>query len=241
MTAMILASYHFYTNPNLFSVEDDVTTEQRQDDIAEVVGCLTGYRPTHVAVEVPQSDQALLDRQYAQYLKGQWALPPSERYQLGFWVAEAVGLCQIHAIDFQNESETLTIGDVFACARQYRPDLFALLNEGGEQRRQAMQTRIQNQSVREVLRWLNQPEELTAVMPFYMAMTQIRDADDRRVGLDWVATLQARNLAIYANLRDRMKPDDRWLVIYGADHAAPLLQLLRDSDRVDIVPATAYL
>lgn len=104
-----------------------------------------------------------------------------------------------------------------------------------------MQTRIQNQSVREVLWWLNQPEELTAVMPFYMAMTQIRDADDRRVGLDWVATWQARNLAIYANRRDRMKPDDRWLVIYGADHAAPLLQLLRDSDGVDIVPATAYL
>ncbi len=68
-------------------------------------------------------------------------------------------------------------------------------------------------------------------MPFYMAMTEIRDDDDRRVGLDWMD----------ANLRDRMKPADRWLVIYGADHAAPLLQLVRDSDGVDIVLATAYL
>ena len=135
----------------------------------------------------------------------------------------------------------LTIGDVFECARRYMPDLFAFLQQGGEQRNQAMQEHIHHDSVREVLRWMNQPEELAGVLPFYMAMTQIRDADQRRVGLEWVATWQTRNLAIYANLRERMAADDRWLVIYGGDHVAPLLQLFRDSNAVDIVPAREYL
>ncbi len=150
-------------------------------------------------------------------------------------------LPRVHAIDFKNESDSLTIGDVMASAKTTMPELYRSMMEAGEQRSQGMQHRVNHQSIREILRWMNQPEELTGVLPFYLAMTQIRDANGRRVGLEWVATWQARNLTIYANLRERMKPDDRWLVIYGADHVTPLLQLLQDSRDVDLVPVSDFL
>ena len=213
----------------------------RQRNVAEVVDCLVAYRPTHVAVELLASDQQAVDAQYRQYLDGRWDLPPNERYQLGFRVAQRMRLSRVDAIDFKNESDSLTIGDVMDAAQTTAPKLYQWLMEMGQQRNQEMQGRIHRESIREVLRWMNQPEELTGVLPFYLAMTQIRDANGRRVGLEWVATWQARNLTIYANLRERMKPDDRWLVIYGADHVPPLVHFLKDSREVDVVPVSDCL
>ena len=238
---MVLGSYHFFTNQNLFRVHDDVTTADRQRDVADVVKCLAGYRPTHVAVELLSSDQEAIDTQYRQFIGGHWELPPNERYQLGFRVAQRMKLARVHAIDFKNESDSLTIGDVMDCAKTTMPALYSWMMQTGHQRNQAMQDRVSQQSIRETLRWMNQPEELAAVLPFYLAMTQIRDANGRRVGLEWVATWQARNLTIYANLREQMKPDDRWLIIYGADHVAPLIQLHQDSREVDLVPVSDFL
>ncbi|NMP23442.1 hypothetical protein HIJ39_13935 [Sulfobacillus sp. DSM 109850] len=241
MTVMLLGSYHFYTKQNLFRVHEDVTTADRQRDVAEVVDCLASYQPTHVAVELLASDQEAVDAQYRQFLEGQWDLPPNERYQLGFRVAQRMRLPCVEAIDFKNEADSLSIGDVMDTAKATTPELYAWLMEMGQQRNQVMQDRIHHESMRAVLRWMNQPEELTGVLPFYLAMTQIRDANGRRVGLEWVATWQARNLTIYANLRERMKPDDRWLVIYGADHVAPLIQFLEDSREVDLVAVSDFL
>jgi hypothetical protein len=209
--------------------------------LPKVVDCLAAYQPTHVAVELAVSDQEVVDDQYRQFLDGRWELPPNERYQLGFRVSQAMKLPRVHAIDFKNESDSLTIGDVVECAKTAMPELYRSIMDAGEQRNQGMQHRVNHHSIREILRWMNQPDELTGALPFYLAMTQIRDANGRRVGLEWVDTWQARNLTIYANLRERMKPDDRWLVIYGANHVAPLLQLLQDSRAVDLVPVSDFL
>ncbi|PSR27022.1 MAG: hypothetical protein C7B43_12700 [Sulfobacillus benefaciens] len=241
MTVMVMGSYHFFTNQNLFRVHEDVTTADRQGDVADVANALADYRPTHVAVELLTSDQAAIDAQYRQFLDGRWDLPPNERYQLGFRVAQCMKLSRVSAIDFKNESDSLTIGDVMDSAKTTMPALYAWMMEMGQQRNHAMQEHVSQQSIRETLRWMNQPEELTGVLPFYLAMTQIRDANGRRVGLEWVSTWQARNLTIYANLRERMKPDDRWLVIYGADHVAPLIQLLQNSREVDLIPVSDFL
>lgn len=241
MTVMVLGSYHFFSNQNLFRVQEDVTTADRQRDVMEVVRSLAQYQPTHVAVELPMPDQGLVDAQYRQFLDGNWELPPNERYQLGFRIAQARMLSRVHAIDFKNESDALTIGDVMDCAKETMPQLYREMMEVGAQRNQAMQDHINMQSIGEVLRWMNRPEELAGSWPLYLAMTGIRNLTGQRVGLEWVATWQARNLTIYANLRERMKPNDRWLVIYGADHVAPLVQLLRDSQTVDLIPVSDYL
>lgn len=150
-------------------------------------------------------------------------------------------LGRVHAIDFKNESDSLTIGEAVDCARTTMPELHEWMMKMGQHRNQVLQDRVTHQSMCEVLRWMNQPEELAGVLPLYLAMTQIRDAEGRRVGLEWVATWQARNLTIYANLRERMKLGARWLVIYGADHVAPLIQWLLDSREVDLASVSDFL
>ena len=47
-----------------------------------------------------------------------------------------------------------------------------------------MQDRINQQSICEVLRRMNQPQEPFGVLPFYLAMTRIRDTDGRRMDLE---------------------------------------------------------
>ncbi len=78
MTVMVLGSYHFFTNQNLFRVHEDVTTADRQHNVADVVNVLVNYQPTHVAVELLTSDQAAIDAHYRQFLDGSWDLPPNE-------------------------------------------------------------------------------------------------------------------------------------------------------------------
>ena len=61
-------------------------------------------------------------------------------------------------------------------AKATSPDLYVWLMEMGQQRNQVMQDRVNHQTIREVLGWMNQPAELAGAWPFYLAMTQIRDA-----------------------------------------------------------------
>ncbi len=56
-----IAELSFFTTDNVFRVNEDVTTADRQRDIADVVDRLGDYRPTHVAVELLASDQTATD------------------------------------------------------------------------------------------------------------------------------------------------------------------------------------
>jgi hypothetical protein len=79
----------------------DITTPERQRQIEEVVECLSHFRPTKVAVEVVSSAQAKIDGQYEAYRRGEFTLPPSESYQIGFRLAAAAGLPSVACVDEQ--------------------------------------------------------------------------------------------------------------------------------------------
>src|SRR5688572_30304171 len=68
-TLLVLGSAHF-ANPGRDMVNtrvDNVLTEKRQAEIANVVDQLAAFRPTFIAIEWPQASQARLDTVYGDY------------------------------------------------------------------------------------------------------------------------------------------------------------------------------
>lgn len=100
---MILGTFHF-DNPGLDVINipvGDMLGERRQAEIADVVGRLAQFAPTAVALEIEPSAADTFNQRYRDYRAGTFALTANEIYQLGFRVAAACDLPQIHAVDWQ--------------------------------------------------------------------------------------------------------------------------------------------
>lgn len=240
MDVMLLGTYHMNNSRNQFTPSDDMVLEPRQQEILGVVEQLARFRPTKIAVERLTIDQALLDQQYRHFLGGTWPLPPRECYQLGFRLAQRLAHQGVYAIDWKNERDDLDIGDVFAFAEQHMPTLYKKLNHVGESFIRDLETKLQNEGLSRILCWINEPAVLRASHQIYLWMTAIDDGA-HRLGLDWVSDWYARNLAIYANLMQQSREDDRWLVIYGSGHVPLLRQFLQDSGQATLVPVQEFL
>jgi hypothetical protein len=100
---MILETYHM-ANPRLDVVNtaaDDVLSERRQREIAEVIERLVAYAPTKLALETTPGHAVELNALHAAYRRGEHALTRDERQQLGFRLAARLGHSAIHGADTQ--------------------------------------------------------------------------------------------------------------------------------------------
>lgn len=100
---MILGSYHMH-NPgaDVFNVKaEDVLTEEKQDEIRQVINDLKSFNPTMVALEIKRgsSRDSLINKEYRDYLKGHFTLDRWEGYQIGFRIAGDLGHGTIFNID----------------------------------------------------------------------------------------------------------------------------------------------
>ncbi len=97
----------------------------------------------------------MLNRKYQCYRRGDWALPPRECYQLGFRLADRLRHSLVYAIDYKNEVGS-GIGAVYEYARKNIPGVYEFIKITGESFNNALQHRIETESVRDVLCWLNE-------------------------------------------------------------------------------------
>ena len=240
-TLLVVASGHF-ANPGRDNVNiqiEDVLTPQRQREIQAVVDRLAAFHPTHVAVEYPRGKQAELDKRYADYRAGKYALGRAEREQIGFRLAAKLNLPRVDAVDwngmppgdFKNydfEAWAKTHGQSGRLAEIFDPKKLPIGPFG-------------QRSVGEWLLQMNRPETLAALHHLNFDIAAIGSADEQP-GAAWFGTWYARNLRILNNLvAIAPKPDDRILVVYGASHAYPLRQMGRESGRFRVLDTVQAL
>ena len=241
---MIVASPHLANNNRdmVKTAIEDVTTPARQREIEALVAMLAEFRPTRVAIEWDQDDQATLDQRYADYRAGRLKLTANERDQIGLRLAAKLGLPKVEAVDW-NGAPPGDQGDY---------DFFAWAAANGQvDRLKALIARSQAETDARTTRWRRQP-----ISGWYTEMNQPAFwAADHRVyydlaltgderaapGAAWVGTWYARNLRIFGNLVRIAKPKDRLLVLYGSGHAHLLTQFARESHAFDLVDAITYL
>jgi hypothetical protein len=241
-TLLVLGSAHF-ANPGRDMVNvrvEDMLTEKRQEQIAKVVDELAAFRPTFIAIEWPQAQQARLESAYGEYRARRQPLNASEHQQLGFRLADKLNLARVHAIDWNG----MPPGDT----KVY--DFPAWANANGQKAgMQALTERIAAQSVRlgadeTVGSWLirlNLPQALLDNHRTYFDIAMFGDAE-AQPGAAWVGTWYARNLRIFANLtRLTSNPQDRILVIYGVGHAYLLRQFAVESNAFRVIDVNQVL
>jgi hypothetical protein len=205
---------------------EDVLTPARQREIERVVTALARTRPTHVAVEWPASAQAALDRRYADYRAGRYALRRDEVDQIGMRLAARLGLSRVDAVDWNEEPPGRDEDyDFVAWANAHgRGAEFAAANAAAQARTDRETALNRCRPVADWLRALNTPAYRAADDQAYFRIATFGDAR-ANPGAAWVGAWHARNLRIAAMLREVAgRPGERTVAIFGAGHAG----LLRD-------------
>lgn len=95
-------------------------------------------------------------------------------------------------------------------------------------------------TVGEILHEYNQPQWITENHQWYLEFTAV-GAGDNYIGAEVLAGWYNRNIRIFANLRRRMAPSDRILLIIGAGHLAILHELTRSCNDIELVNSLDYL
>lgn len=214
---------------------DDVTTPQRQAEIARITEGLARFRPTAVATEW---DAATVEERWAKYLDG--SLPPSrnEVVQLGFRLGRLAGIERVYGADMDGDfpfEKVMT----FARANGQGATVDTLMAEGAAVVK-SQDELLAREGVAGVLRHLNQPAKILRDHEGYTRMLAIgRGAE--QPGADLVAAWEQRNLRICARVIQESKPGDRVVVIFGAGHAYLLRRCFAEQPGFELVEANDYL
>ena len=233
---MLVGTYHF-ANPgkDLHNAKAvDMQTSARQAELQAIVTGLSRFAPNVVAIEWYATSAR---DGYAAYLKGARA-SSNEGVQLGFRLANALGLAQVHGIDvdgtfpFDPLNTWATANGMSGRLADSQKQMASLVQSISEQQ--------QTRSVGGVLKWINSPAVLRQSDAIYWEMLRYGRADEQP-GAALNAAWAARNYGICARLAQALKPGDRAVVFYGLGHVSFLRHCIEEIPGMELVDPAPYL
>lgn len=236
---LILGTYHF-ANPGLDVVQTevpDVLGPEKQDEIARIVEALSEFRPTRVAVEQRPADAPRLDSLYRAFRAGEHTLTRNETQQLGFRLADRFDLDRVHPFDHSGD---FPFGAVMEYAERHDPDFVTRAMSEIQRITDETNKRHRELTIGEILRLMNDPDELAEGHGWYMEFARV-GAGDTYIGADLLSKWYERNIRMFANLQALARPADRVLVIVGAGHAPILRELVTADPRMMLVDPLGHL
>ena len=246
-TLLVLGSYHM-NNPgrDAFNLEaDDVLAPRRQEEIRDVVTRLRAFHPTQVAIERSWRLGDDWQKDYEAFRAGNFSLTRDERHQIGFRVAADADVERVTAVDWDWEDGEVTgpdPEDQWEYAAAYQPELHRRIEEFGRGHIAEMARLLESGTVRDLLRWLNSPDQEAANHRVYLGTLALTGSPATPVGVAWLAGWYRRNLIILTNLvRLAASPHDRVFAIYGAGHVPLLRQFAQLSGLFHVEDALDYL
>lgn len=249
---LILGTYHF-ANPGRDAYNaraDNMLSERRQAEIAELLDGLAAFEPTMVAVEAGR--ESTVNDRYAAWRAGEAELTANERQQIGFRMAGRMGLDRVAPVDADHrfmayEDLALAYQEQAAGEDARDPHLAgieAAMNALGRGFTGETEARQAAHSVGEVLAWMNTDAALDANEDFYLAY-QIRrwEPDGSAAGAHTVGNWYTRNILILSNLLYELegREGERVLLVVGQGHAAILRHLVEQSPLLTLVDPLDYL
>jgi hypothetical protein len=214
---------------------DDVLSEKRQAELAAINAAIAAFAPTQIAVEWPAD---LVAERFPKYLAGTLEPSRNEVVQIGFRLAQILGLKTVHGIDVDGAYPFEPV-EVYARTHGQSAIVEAAMAQLAADVAQTQQI-IDTQSLGALLRWLNEPARIAADHSFYRTLLKVGGGDDQPGAL-LLAAWQQRNLLICARLIQLAQPGDRVVAIFGAGHAHLLRQCVSETPGFELVEATNIL
>ncbi|HEY0142186.1 MAG TPA: DUF5694 domain-containing protein [Thermoanaerobaculia bacterium] len=236
---LFLGTFHF-DNPGLDYVKSevpDVTTPERQKEIAKVVGQMRAFAPTKIVLEWPADRQADLDKRYAAYREGKYELGLNEMYQIGFRLAKMLGHERVYASDVRADMD---MDAVIAFAQQHDPAFMAAFGEFMQNDLARIKKMQKEAPIDETLRAMNDPAWQALGHSKYIQMGTV-GGNGNYVGSEVFGVWYTRNVKIFSNIVRLAGPGDRILAIYGESHVPVLLELARQMPGMKVLEARSYL
>lgn len=247
---MILGSYHF-GNPgqDVHNMRaDPVTTPQKQAELAAVAEALARFAPTAVAVERVAADPATLaDQRWPDFDAGDLLADPDERVQIGYRLAQVVGIDRVYAIDEQpgpGERDYFPYGDVVAWAEANgRADELAAMQQPVMAYLADLEARQRTETIGALLADINRPDHPfngPGAQEFYYGFLRFgsgRDLPGAALNAGWYE----RNARIFAKLMQVVRPGDRVVVLFGTGHNYWLRHFVETAPGFELVEPGDYL
>lgn len=241
---VVLGTYHMATTTsNVINIDaDDVTTPERQKEMLELMEKLKKFKPTKIALECDYGVNEKVQKQYDDYLAGDFELTRNEVHQIGFRLGKELGHKKVYCIDWGIFPDD-PLYNYITYSKQH-PELNQYLKELRKNNGEYASKRAEEIASRSIVENLiveNQPENIDEDHQGYFNLLRIAKGDEY-VGANYLSWWYGRNLKILTNIiRFTESPNDRILVIYGAGHNKLLNQLAKESAFYDVESPLKYL
>lgn len=245
-TEVLLVGVFHFNNPGLdvakFKV-DDMLSPKRQREIEEVRRALIAFRPDAIYTEVNlQENAGWLDSTYQAFRKDQSPLKTkkNELFQLACAVGQRLDMPKLYASDATADFPFDSMMTAIKAAGQtsLENDMSQLMQKIERE----MNEKLTNQSIKEILLWLNTPQMRREDLGFYLNTATRAGTLTTDIGATLSGNWLMRNLKIYGNILKQLKGNERRIVvIYGASHCAPLEYYFSMNDGFRVIPLSAVL
>jgi hypothetical protein len=247
---MTLGSFHF-NFPNLdvkqTLKEDqiDVLAPSYQEEIASNVEKIKKFRPTVIAIERSPDQQKLIDSLFNMYMAGKYSLGRGEDKQIGFRLAKLLQLKKLYCVDEWGQFNTKLNGVVFGTDSIESEKFAAYFNTHPDSAKRTTAKQVfKTDGILAALCQANDEANVKKSLGNYLiGMFKYESQPRDFMGGDFeTGRWFNRNLKIFRNIqRIPTGPEDRILLIIGADHLNLLNYLFESSPEYRLVKTNQYL
>ncbi|GHB55516.1 hypothetical protein GCM10008107_00270 [Psychrosphaera saromensis] len=236
----MLGSFHF-SNPGLDTIKTkqmDVSTQESQAYLERLTTKIgEQFTPTQVLLECARNEQGKIDKEYAEYLQGNFTLPINESYQIGFRVAKKANAKSVTCFDerevqWQAEGMMKVMPENAPVQKRFEMQIKEFTDMSNK-----MHSSL---SLQQILVKYNDPKLNRKNKSLYITTNEV-GAGSGFEGADASASWWHRNFRMYANVQKAAQPGEKVLVIAGQGHTSILNDFLNDDQDRDAVDINLYL
>lgn len=240
---LLIGTIHFET-PHLDAHElktDDFLAPKRQQELEELTETLKRTNADKVMIEKPFNQQKQIDSLYKAYTENRYKLTVSEREQIGFRLAKKLNLKHINCVDifYGMKHDSLV-----AVTAKEKNQLYLLSELGTNANNLKLEFDgvVKQNSITEILQYINKEELLKKNLSLYLKYLAKVGAGENYIGAEAVSDWYLRNLAIYANVMNQIRADDKYVIlIFGQGHIPILKHLFQNNDDFEVVEVNSVL
>jgi hypothetical protein len=239
---LLLGTFHF-DNPGLDVAkfkDADILSPKRQKEVEEVTSLLKKYAPDKIFIEGVTAAQPQIDSLYSMYKAGNKKLSASETEQLGFRLANQLGLSTLYGVDYK-EAEFPFDSLMKSATEANQTEITSFVQRTIEEVQKTFNEALQKLTIKEMMLRENSEALMKLQHEFYFRLLPAGNPGNH-IGSYLVSEWWRRNMVICENILKQLNgQEEKILVIFGSGHTAILSEIMKFNPAIKLVPVSEVL